>query len=48
MTGSMTTAQVVAKAWNMLGDDLSLPTAALYEDKPSNNLRWMQQFVEAL
>lgn len=47
MACSMTAEQVAAKGWNLLADDLSLPTAVLYDDKLTNNLRWMQQFVEA-
>jgi D-serine dehydratase len=31
--------------WNLLREDLSLPSAVLYEDKLLHNLRWMQQFV---
>ena len=33
--------------WNLLREDLSLPAAVLYEDKLVNNLKWMQQFIEA-
>ncbi|MGR9580672.1 amino acid deaminase, partial [Pandoraea sputorum] len=31
--------------WNLLNEDLSLPTAVLYEDKIRHNLAWMQRFV---
>ena len=31
--------------WNLLHEDLSLPTAVLYEDKLTNNLEWMQRFI---
>lgn len=31
--------------WNLLREDLSLPTAVLYEDKLLHNLHWMQQFI---
>jgi D-serine dehydratase len=31
--------------WNLLREDLSLPTAVLYEDKLLHNLLWMQQFI---
>lgn len=31
--------------WNLLREDLSLPSAVLYEDNLLHNLRWMQQFV---
>ncbi len=33
--------------WNLLREDVSLPAAVLYEEKLANNLRWMQQFIEA-
>ena len=33
--------------WNLLHEDLSLPTAVLYEDKLAHNLAWMQKFADA-
>lgn len=33
--------------WNLLHEDLSLPTAVLYEDKLSHNIQWMQSFAKA-
>src|SRR5437868_2512157 len=33
--------------WNLLREDLSLPTAILYEDKLAHNLEWMQAFAAA-
>jgi D-serine dehydratase len=33
--------------WNLLGEDLSLPTAVLLEDKLAHNLEWMQKFADA-
>jgi D-serine dehydratase len=33
--------------WSLLREDLSLPTAVLYEDKLAHNLQWMQEFVAA-
>lgn len=33
--------------WNLLREDLSLPTAVLYEHKLQNNLNWMKQFISA-
>jgi D-serine dehydratase len=33
--------------WNLLREDLSLPAAVLYEGKLANNLKWMQQFIDA-
>ena len=32
--------------WNLLREDLSLPTAVLYEPRMAHNLRWMQQFTK--
>ncbi len=39
--------EVPSQGWNLLREDLSLPTAVLYEDKLAHNLRWMQEFVGA-
>ena len=39
--------EVPALGWNLLQEDLSLPTAVLYEDKLAHNLQWMQDFVAA-
>jgi D-serine dehydratase len=33
--------------WNLLREDLSLPTAVLYQEKLLHNLEWMRQFIEA-
>lgn len=33
------------QGWNLLHEDLSLPSAVLYEDCLLHNLRWMQDFV---
>lgn len=33
--------------WNLLREDLSLPSAVLYEDMLINNLNWMREFIEA-
>jgi D-serine dehydratase len=33
--------------WNLLREDLSLPSAVLYEDRLKHNLGWMQRFVNA-
>lgn len=32
--------------WNLLQEDLSLPTAVLYEDRVLHNLKWMQRFID--
>jgi D-serine dehydratase len=33
--------------WNLLREDLSLPSAVLYEERLQHNLAWMQQFIAA-
>ena len=33
--------------WQLLREDLSLPTAVLYEEKLAHNLQWMQTFAAA-
>ena len=38
---------VVKLGWNLLREDLSLPTAVLYEEKIAHNLAWMQNFADA-
>ncbi len=38
---------IAGLGWNLLKEDLSLPTAVLYEDKLSHNLDWMQRFIGA-
>jgi D-serine dehydratase len=37
--------EIASLGWNLLREDVSLPTAVLYEDRVMHNLRWMQQFV---
>src|SRR5712692_2451716 len=32
--------------WNLLREDLSLPTAVLYEDKLAHNVEWLQKLAE--
>jgi len=39
--------EIVARGWNLLSEDLSLPVAVLYQDKLDHNLGWMQQFIDA-
>jgi len=39
--------QIVEQRWNLLHEDLSLPTAVLYQDKLAHNLAWMQQFIQS-
>ncbi len=38
---------IAALGWNLLKEDLSLPSAVLYRDKLLHNLEWMQRFIEA-
>ena len=38
---------IASLGWNLLREDLSLPSAVLYEDKLMHNLAWMQQFINA-
>jgi D-serine dehydratase len=33
--------------WNLLREDLSLPSAVLYRDKLLHNQQWMRQFIDA-
>jgi D-serine dehydratase len=33
--------------WSLLREDLSLPSAVLYQDKIEHNLHWMRQFISA-
>ena len=47
MGDSLTCEEIRGKAWNLLREDLSLPTAVLHEDKLAHNLAWMQQFINA-
>ncbi len=37
--------ELARKGWNLLREDLSLPTAVLYEEKLRHNLEWMQRFI---
>ncbi len=32
--------------WSLLGEEVSLPAAVLYESRLEHNLRWMQRFVD--
>jgi D-serine dehydratase len=47
MNSPLSVPQIVEKRWNLLREDLSLPTAVLYEQKLAHNLAWMQQFIQA-
>ena len=39
--------QVRQRGWNLLHEDLSLPSAVLYQDRLLHNLKWMQDFIAA-
>jgi D-serine dehydratase len=39
--------EIARREWNLLREDLSLPTAVLYQEKLLHNLNWMQQFITA-
>ena len=38
---------IVHLGWNLLREDLSLPSAVLYRDRLEHNLAWMQRFMNA-
>jgi len=40
-------ADIAQLDWNLLREDISLPSAVLYEDKLLHNLNWMRQFISA-
>ncbi len=42
-----TAEDVVRLGWNLLREDLSLPSAVLYRDRLEHNLAWMQRFMDA-
>lgn len=44
---SFSPSEISRLGWNLLGEDLSLPTAVLLEDKLAHNLEWMQKFADA-
>lgn len=39
--------EIAQRGWNLLREDLSLPSAVLYEDRLLHNLNWMRQFIAA-
>lgn len=45
--GTLEEADIASFGWNLLHEDLSLPTAVLYEDRLRHNLEWMQHFANA-
>jgi D-serine dehydratase len=40
-------ADIARLDWNLLREDLSLPTAVLYQEKLLHNLNWMREFISA-
>jgi D-serine dehydratase len=40
-------AAISGLGWNLLHEDLSLPSAVLYEERLRHNLDWMQRFIAA-
>jgi D-serine dehydratase len=42
-----TAEHIVRLGWNLLREDLSLPSAVLYRDRLEHNLAWMQRFMDA-
>jgi D-serine dehydratase len=40
-------AEITRLGWNLLREDLSLPTAVLYLEKLRHNLDWMRKFIDA-
>ena len=47
LEGNLDPKDIAQLNWNLLREDLSLPTAVLYEDRLQHNLDWMQQFIAA-
>lgn len=47
MDAAMEPGEIAARGWNLLREDLSLPTAVLYRDRLLHNLEWMREFISA-
>lgn len=45
--GTLRSEDAAQQNWNLLHEDLSLPTAVLYQDRIAHNLAWMQRFVDS-
>lgn len=45
--GTFRSENAAQQNWNLLHEDLSLPTAVLYQDRIAHNLAWMQRFVDS-
>lgn len=43
----VTAEEIAPLGWNVLREDLSLPTAVLYRDKLLHNQQWMRRFIDA-
>jgi len=43
----LTSEDIASLNWNLLREDLSLPSAVLYQHKLQHNLDWMRQFIAA-
>lgn len=39
--------RIASLGWNLLGEDLSLPSAILYRDRLLNNQQWMRRFIDS-
>ncbi len=47
MDQPLPSSEIAKLDWHLLREDLSLPTAVLYEEKLMHNLQWMKQFIAA-
>ncbi len=45
--GALDAEEISRLGWNLLREDLSLPSAVLYQNRLRHNLEWMRQFIEA-
>lgn len=45
--GTLRPEEAARRGWNLLHEDLSLPTAVLYQERIAHNLAWMQRFIAA-
>lgn len=44
---SFSAEEIARQGWNLLREDLTLPTAVLYQDRLRHNLNWMREFIAA-
>lgn len=47
MREQLSSQEISRRQWNLLREDLSLPTAVLYAEKLRHNVHWMQDFSQA-